>query len=90
MKKYLVLLAFVYAASAIAADTGHGSNNQAGHSNDGGKKDATMETKSTADHSGQKMGSSEGNDGKKKSSKQGPRSMQNTIPGTNTTPPPHN
>jgi hypothetical protein len=85
MKKLIISLFSLIVISAHAEDSA-----KAGH-NDGGKKDASMETKSTADHSGQTAGPSEGNpDGKKKSTKQGPRSMQNTMPGTNSTPPPHN
>lgn len=56
--------------------------------NDGGKKDKTMETKKTADHSGQLSGPGEPNDGTRKSSSQGPRGMQNTVPGTDATPTP--
>lgn len=49
--------------------------------NDGGKKDKTMETKSTSDHSGQTT-TLQGHDGSKKSSERGTRAMQNTLPGT--------
>jgi hypothetical protein len=97
MKKIILtcISVFVFSLAARAANNADSAPN---HQDSAGsernttyKKDASMETKSTADHSGQDTRTKETNaDGKKKSTKQGPRTMQNTMPGTNSTPVPHN